>query len=240
MSGFAKALDRGLDVLEALVSRPDGLPYNELLRVVDIPPASFARLLKALTIRGYVEKSDTGRYFLGVGAYRLAEASRSASPLLLAAEGVLDRLVAQTQESAELVELHSHHMVFLDRRESPQAVVLKARPGSVFDLKPTNALGLVATAYRPDLPRDLGEPELQAIRQLGVACRLQNNDQVFRAAAPIFDANRRCVGALAVALPAFRLDDEIHHQLILLLRQEAAGISSTLGFPAMHPQETTP
>ena len=71
MAHFGKALDLGLDILEALQKAEQPLAFGELKEKLDIAPASFARFLKLLTGRGYVMQTAGGRYTVGWRAVEL-------------------------------------------------------------------------------------------------------------------------------------------------------------------------
>lgn len=231
------ALDKGLDILEALLDSDEPLRYGEIETRVGLAPASFARYLKTLHMRGYVRRQPDGRYALGLAALRLGVASRDVSPLLLASGETLDALVEATGETAELVEFDAEGFVFLDRRESPRSVVLRARPGSRFAYAGDNAITFVALAYdaygcvnksESKGVRAVSAKTTEAIRNAGVYDLIQNNGEAWRAAAPVFDRDGGCVGCLSIAAPAFRIDDETREACRRQLLDAARAVTAKL------------
>lgn len=198
------AIVRGMKILDVLGQADSGpVSYGQLRSQVDIPPASFARLLGDLVEIACVERTDEG-YRLGLKCVGLALAARDRRPLQLAAGDRLDRIVEATDEAAELVEFDRGLFIFLDRRQSPRAVVLQAQVGSRFPIHPSNAIGAVALAMGLPGRGRLDSRQGRQIRRTGFAQMLQNNGEVYRGAAALRDATGRCIGCLVVAAPAYR------------------------------------
>jgi len=66
------AVDRALDILEAISERESGLSNSNLARRLGIPKSSASSILRVLQGRGYVCRySDSGRYKLGVNVLTL-------------------------------------------------------------------------------------------------------------------------------------------------------------------------
>ncbi len=96
-----KSAGRILDVLELLAGLPQGIRLSDLARTLAIPKSSASGLLGTLVSRGYAESS--------AGGYRLANGYRGESwvggitgTLLRAGQPIMERLVADTGESAFL------------------------------------------------------------------------------------------------------------------------------------------
>jgi len=231
MPDFGKALTVGLDLLEALEQAKSPLSFAELSRRVQTSPASFTRFLKILVQRGYVQQMPDGAYALGWRLAQLGEKTLAESPLRIAATPHLRAIVDVTQESAECAVFEPDGFVFLDRVESPRSVVLKARPGSRFGLQDTTAVGRLAICLGlAHGPAECSPSEQEAIRQRGFAERLQNRDEVYRAAAAVFDGRGVCVGCLCIGAPAFRVGAAERQQFADLLKQHAADVSRALGW----------
>ncbi len=234
MNSFGKALTKGLDILEALQAAEEPQAFAELGRSVDVSSASFARFLKILVARGYVSQDESGRYRLGIRAAGLGLKALSASPLHEVARPHLDEIAAAAGESSELAvfekgNCESDRFVFLERVECPRSVVLKARPGSSFEIRGTTAVGDLATAFGWGPSRGLDGARASRIKSEGFCEKLQNNDECYRAAAPLFDRDGECIGALVVAAPAFRVGGREKRAIRKLLTEQAEAVSAKLG-----------
>jgi DNA-binding IclR family transcriptional regulator len=232
----AKALKRGLDILEIIAEGDAPATYGQLRARSDMPPASFGRALKLLAARGYVRRDDAGAYVLGPGAARIGIAALRGSSLYSIARRHLDAIVSDTRESAEAVEFDGGEFVFVDRVECTRSVVLRARPGSRFPIGRHTAIGMLAMATgRGGSRKGVCEAALRRIRGRGFAELLQNNDEVYRAAAAVLGHGGECVGCLCVAAPAFRVGRAERTRFETILRVHAREASRSLG----HPDETT-
>jgi DNA-binding IclR family transcriptional regulator len=221
------AFSRGLDILTALQGAQGPLGYGELRRQVRIPPATFARLVNELIELDCLERCEGG-YRLGLRCVGLALAARNDRPLQLAADEELRELVELTGESAELAEFAQGHFVFLDRRQSRQAVVLRAQIGSRFAIHPSNALGALAMAYGHSGSGQLDGEEAERIRRLRQAEMFQNRGEVYRVASALFDCPGRCIGCLTLAAPAYRATPERRETFLSVLQSHAQKVQCKL------------
>jgi DNA-binding IclR family transcriptional regulator len=90
----APALERGLDLLEAVAEAPpDGVGFTELAGRLGIPPASAARLLNILTRRQFLAKQpQTGGYQPGPALGRLVRQATQEARLRWHADRLLHAL----------------------------------------------------------------------------------------------------------------------------------------------------
>ncbi|MGV1036222.1 MAG: IclR family transcriptional regulator [Candidatus Nanopelagicales bacterium] len=78
MAETAQTLDRGLSVLSLLADSADGLTVTALARELGVSRAVVYRLTSTLVDRGFVRRSDDGRYSLGPQVARLGRRLDSA------------------------------------------------------------------------------------------------------------------------------------------------------------------
>jgi DNA-binding IclR family transcriptional regulator len=230
MAHFGKALDLGLDILEALQKSPEPLAFGELKEKLDIAPASFARFLKLLAERGYVMQNGGGRYTVGWRAVELGLAGLSRTSLNTIGRPALEEVMRVTQESAELAVFDDNDFLFIDREECPRSVILAARPGSRFPVSDHTAIGWLAMAHGiagkgPKVPA----AKLKKVLADGYAGKLQNNNEVFRGAAVLTNHKGQAIGALCVAAPAFRVKARAKKTFQTLLVQQARKTSKRMG-----------
>jgi len=224
-----KALTKGLDILEALAASDDALAFAELRGRVDVSPASFARFLRILCERGYAVQSSGG-YRLGWSSVKLGLAAREMSSVRELARPHLEEIAAATDESSELAVFESDEFIFLDRVECPRSVVLKARPGSSFPIRDGTAIGRLAIAMGCAPRRGgLAARAAKRVRHDLFAEMLQNDDEVYRSAAPIFGSGGGCIGCICVAAPAFRVGERERKAFRRLLGEHSRELSAKLG-----------
>lgn len=231
MPHFGKALDLGLDLLEALQKAGEPLSFKELQDQVAIAPASYARFLKLLCNRGYIHQDQDGHYSVGWRAVELGLAGLSQNSIQTISRPHLEALTRATGESSELAVFDRSDFLFLDRIESSRSIVLAAKPGSRFGISDHTAIGWLGIAW--DYPFTGKKPAAKTITQIrkaGYAGKLQNNGEVFRGAAAIHNYSGSCIGALCIAAPAFRTGKKEKKQFQELLIKHAGEISRALGF----------
>lgn len=226
---FGKALEKGLDLVERLAAGPAPLGFTDLRATLDVSPASFARFLKLLAARGYVAREASGKYHLGWRLAQLGQVALESSPLRRLSEPHLTAIREATQETAEVAAFQEGHFQFLARLESPQSILLRARPGSRFGISMETAIGALAKALGLGSGKPLPGKRGAAIRAELFADQFQNNNEAYRAAAAVSDATGRCIGCLIVAAPAFRVTLKQRRLFKQVLCVQARELSRALG-----------
>ena len=106
------------------------LGVSDLARRLGIGKSTAHRLVHTLTAEGLLERVPaTGRYRLSVAMQVLGASAQGASLLHGAATPVLDQLRNMTKETVQLAILDGRHVVYVERRESPQTIRLFGRIG---------------------------------------------------------------------------------------------------------------
>jgi len=227
--GPGKSLSVGLKILEAIQAAPEPITYVDLKKRVETSPASFSRFLKILLDSGYVRKNSDGRYVLSWRLIQLGAAALHSSPLRKLAEPHVKAIARDTQETSEYVTYDDDYFLVAVRIETPSSVTLRAPVGSAFRICDGTAMGILAIAFglsRHDAP---GE-DLERVRAVGLAEKIQNNGEVYRAAALIRDARGNPAGCLTVAAPAFRVAEEGKSRFQKVLLSRARDFSRELGY----------
>jgi DNA-binding IclR family transcriptional regulator len=237
--GGSRTLGRGLAVLKALGSHPDGATVAELSASTALDRAVLYRLLDTLTDSGFVVRdADTRRFHLGVALVELgARASRGLEVRRTALPG-MRAFMEQAREAVCLAVRDRTDVVVVDRVEPPGLFV---RVGYHVGFRHPLHVGahgraLLAHLDAPDrhvlVDRHpaLG-PELEATRARGYAV---SSDELERGAAgvaaAILDRAGRPIASVGVVAPSPRLADPSH--LGPRVRALALEISRRLGHTA--------
>ena len=134
-AGGVRSLHRSLDLLEVLevaASHGDHLALAELASAVGLPGPTVHRLLRTLVDRGLVRQRPDRRYTLG---YRLVPLGSAAGSLLDAnAQVVLDDLVAELGETANLAVLAGHRAQYVAQVPSQYSMRMFTRVGHRVEL----------------------------------------------------------------------------------------------------------
>ncbi|QQE77958.1 IclR family transcriptional regulator [Alicyclobacillus sp. SO9] len=127
----APALEKGLDILEALSVSSVPQTLTELSRTLDRSPSELFRMIGLLEKRGYIIKDNYG-YYLSLKLYELAHTHSLVGHILRAARQPMRDLSVVTRESCHLSILHNDELLVLAQEESPEKVRLSIEVGSKF------------------------------------------------------------------------------------------------------------
>ncbi len=165
------ALEKGLDLLEALAAQPEPRSQTDLARALGRSPSEIFRMLACLERRGYIVKEPaSGRYRLTLRLYELAHTHTPVDQLLHAAEAPMRDLARRIRESVHLSVLSDGKLLVLSQVESQNRTRVSVEIGARFPAVLT-ASGRILLAHLPqeDLRALLARDEDWA--RLGLAAR---------------------------------------------------------------------
>lgn len=210
-----RSVATALDVLDCFAVDRD-LGVSEIAQRLGIAKSTAHRVLVTLLSRGLVERSEDGRYELGLHLHELGQLAQARHLLRYRAMGVLRALSNQTGLAVMLCVADGADVVALDRVEPAPLITSLAHVGARFPGHLTSA-GKVLAAFNPEVaqarrsagfrPRVPGSPCTSAewerllaeVRRKGYAySRDEFVPGVASLAVPLFDAQRRVAAALLV------------------------------------------
>jgi DNA-binding IclR family transcriptional regulator len=242
------SVDRALSLLDALADLPSGARVGELARRTSINPSTVSRLLGTLMDRGFVDRDDdTGRYRLGLRLVAYADAVLAGLDVRAIARPHLERLVAQTGETATLSVPGETQPFTIDFVPSPSNVASGAELGRP-NITHATVTGKLMLAFG-SLPLDrLGpEPyerfsertltsraelsrEVDRVRREGVAYGHEEREPGLNAVgAPVLGREQALVAMLSIQGPASRLHVSRLPALASLLTEAANAVGAALG-----------
>lgn len=224
--GGVQSVDRALDILELLASRPGTLGVTEIARGTGLAPGTAHRLLVGLAQRGWVRQDPGRRYGVGPAALRLGGAA--STKLAAVAAPFLRAAVEATGETANLASLDGDVMVYVAQSPSPHTLRIFAEVGRPVPLHSTAVGKVVLAGMDPGLaqellagtglvartPRTLTDPddlraELDRVRAQGWAMDDEEQELGVRCVAvPVGTGSERARMALSVSGPTERMSRE--------------------------------
>jgi IclR family acetate operon transcriptional repressor len=256
------SVDRALALLDALAELPSGARVGELAQRTGINQSTVSRLLGTLMARGFVDRDEaTTRYRLGLRLVAYADAVLAGLDVRAIARPHLERLVAQTGETATLSVPGDTQPFTIDFVPSPSNVASRAELGRP-SVTHATVTGKLLLAFGP-LPLDrLGpEPyerftdrtlttsadlarEVDRVRAEGVAYGREEREPGLNAVgAPVLGRERALTAMLSIQGPANRLPARRMSGLASLLRDAANAVGAALGGqlqPVPHGQARAP
>jgi IclR family transcriptional regulator, acetate operon repressor len=241
-----KSLNRAVDLLQAVASRPDGVSAAELARITGLPRSTVTRTLHTLADGGLVEQGE--RWTLGYELVRLARAADPYRGLIETARPLLGRLRDTTDESALLALIRGRPGIEIVLQLDPNRHVGVSSWVGVDVPLHASAAGKLALAELTDdelgawldarplteyTASTLADPdaltaELVRVRRNGWAELLDElEDGLTSLAMPVRATDGELVAAVGISGPTFRLRRTRRRQLVEELRAAAAELEET-------------
>lgn len=141
------ALEKGLDLLEALAALAVPQSLAELANRLERSSSELFRMLNCLERRGYImRESVSGKYALSLKLFTLAHAHSLTDKLLRAARRPMQTFTEKFRESCHLSVLERGQLLVVAQQESPERVRISIEVGGTFDPRST-ASGRLLLAY---------------------------------------------------------------------------------------------
>lgn len=242
------ALEKGLDILEALSAAAVPQSLAELAVLLARSRNELFRMLNCLERRGYVARDPvSSKYSLSLKLYTLAHAHSMVDKLVRAARVPMQALTERFRESCHLSVLERGRLLVVAQQESPDRVRLSIEVGGSFDPERTASGRLllahldeaerraaleeaVVRAGRPARGGAAWERALAEIRQQGVSAAESETVEGVRDLA-VLVGNPAAGVMAALAITRLHRRGERTEESVLLegIRETAAVITRTLG-----------
>ncbi|MBB4662830.1 IclR family transcriptional regulator [Conexibacter arvalis] len=253
-TGEAKALVKGIALLDELLARPGGATLADLARATGLSKPTAHRLLASLLDARLARLHDDGSYALGPHCLALGGGFLDGVDLRREALPVMRELAQTTGETCHLGVLAGiggragAEVVYIEKVDSRHAVRMQSRVGATQPAL-TTALGrailsrsdaatveaVLAAGVEPRTVRTTTDPEalralLARTRERGVAVDdVENEPGVRCVGAAIVDHAGRPVAALSVSGPETRITEQEAERVAPLVREAAAAVSRAIG-----------
>lgn len=241
----APALEKGLDIIELLATREQGLGQTEIARELGRTVGEIFRMLVVLTDRGFLAVDpETDRYSLTTKLFEVANRTPLIKRLTTLAGPVMRKLTASVNQSAHLGIISDDVVLIVGQVDPPGNHTMSIRLGARVNLWRASS-GRVILAYEDEdrlaehfarVPLPPGSSEEQIRAELAdIRARGHEITDSFVArgivniACPVFDHTGHAVAALTVP-HLERYNDPITFQVCSDRTIEAANeMSAALG-----------
>lgn len=244
-----QALDRALDVLEALAAR-GGMTLSELAGQLDQSPATMHRVLAALEHRKYVEcGTERQEWFVGAEAFRLGSAFLRRTNVVESSRPVMRDLMMRTGETSNLGIERDGDVLFVSQIETHESIRAFFPPGtraplhasgigkallSAFDDGRLEAF-IRATSFTRFTDKTIASADqlreaVRQIRERGYSLDDEERTIGMRCvAAPVRNGYGEVVAGISVSGPTIRMSDAKVREMGRLVIEAAAEASRKLG-----------
>ncbi|PZW40795.1 IclR family transcriptional regulator [Humitalea rosea] len=217
MEGTVRAVDRALVILKAFHEEDGALTLAEVARRAGLHLTTALRLLGTLEGHGFITRLPAGGYLLGPTLLLLGDVFRRSLRLEDHVMPALDRLRAESRESATFFVREGDQRRCLFRLDSPQLVRDHARVGEV------QPLGRGAHGRALIVFEDTPPPRLPIIS------RGERLREIAAIAAPVLDATGAVVGSVGISVPLYRFDAAAETLCAPLVLREAIAMTRAMG-----------
>jgi DNA-binding IclR family transcriptional regulator len=216
----APALEKGLDIVEALAKEPEGLSSAEISSRLGRPMGQLFRMLVVLQQRGYVSyQADSERYELTLKLFEIAHGLGPVKRLNLVAAPLMKELSQEIGQSCHLVVYYAGKGHIVVQQNAPSARVLSVRLGAEAPLY-DSCSGHILLAFAEDadreemleaVPSTHRKPSAQALSRIVERVRSDGSESIPSAQIhgvqdigyPVFDHTGRVAAALVIPFLAF-------------------------------------
>lgn len=256
----ARGLDRNqligsvagtLQLLELYAEGHHDIALGAFVKWSGRPKGSVHRMLATLVNLGFLEQdAGTGRYRQTLKLWRLGVPALEGLDLVTNARPHLQALMKATDETVHLAspDETSGEVIYVSKFESPRSIRVQTQIGrlvpswctatgrSILAFNPAMADEVLARPLAPLTPFTVVDPEriraiLARVARDGHAVAIkERNIEMGGIAAPVRDHSGRVVAACGVAIPAFRMDDELIARHTPHVMRVARAISCDLGY----------
>lgn len=225
------------------------LRLSALARELGLGKSTAHLLLRTLHEDGIVDFDPvSSTYRVGLRVFEIGATAVEQGGFGTRLIGAMENLARRCNESVSLGVLSAGSVLFVQRIESPEVLRADIRPGTRMPLHASaSGKALLATMSDAEFERHLPDPHLPAsarltlrerdallaemylVRAQGYARQIDEFvDGIAAVAAPIFDAGDRPLGALSIAGPASRFDEDVWSRLLLPAASEMSRLCGAL------------
>ena len=246
-SGSAKALSKGLALVDILASSGRPMRQVDLIEASGLPRPSVIRILDALCKMDVLRQS-AGVYELGPRLAAWGQAFLDRLELPRQATDIMEGLVELSGETCFLGVRDRSSVLYVAAVNSPQPVRPAARVGFHNPLYTTGIGKVLLAALSPEerepllhyplearTPNTITDPDVLAAELDAVLTRgysiddIENEEGVRCVAAPVFDHTGATVAAISVSAPAYRFTIEDVARLAPDVLVATAELSARIG-----------
>lgn len=242
------AIHKALDVLLLFREKRLAISVEEISQLLSLPRSSVYRYVRILGEKGFLEKTTTQEYRLGLAFLELSRHMLASNrDVRLTALPAMKRIAEQVHESVSLMRLYHRQAICIESIEGWHALRVTIERGRTQPLH-AGASSKLLLAYLDEndwqeyvdlpLPRftdntptdfDALKAELRMIRQQGYSVSSGEIDAGAKAiAVPLINPRGEVIAALSIEGPITRMDDDRIVAYLDILRQEADLINREL------------
>lgn len=238
-------LSRTFEVLNLVADSKDGITYTEVSQECsDIAIATLARLLKSMVQEKLLQKSGSGKYYLGSAAVNFAHKAVSLNSTEEIIRPLVEKLAEVAEQSAVYFEMDGDAAKIIAKKEWPGSLVYRqvgARNERVFThpcaltalaFDEENVVEFLIKAKKPKTKeKELFLSYLEDIRSKGFFLGNDPGYPCSRAIQPVFK-NGKIKGVIGISMISQNLDPKVLDKYCKIVKEYAKQASDRLSMAA--------
>jgi len=245
-----QSIERVLDIIEALSTEQEGLGVSELSRRIGLHKSTTHRLLATLVRRGYVARSDSGCYRVGLKLIETVSYYINSLELQTEARPYIAQITTELGLTAHLGVLEGDQVVYIERMDVFSGIKLYSQIGLRMHAY-CSSLGkcLLSGFSRPQLEKVMADcsfnkftphtlssldelyTALKEVRVRGWAMdNLEYSLNNRCIGAPIYDYRGEIIAAISASGPPTTLTEDRITEVAAYVRDKALAISRSIGY----------
>jgi len=245
-----KTLEKAFKIIE-LIEEHDGLKFNDLIELTAFKKSTVHRFLSFLIKNNYIRKDKkTTKYVLGIKFLRISTKVLSNINIRDIAEEHLYELSKATGETVHLAMLIGDEVIYIEKKESTQAIRMISQVGKMARLYCTGVgKAILAFQNKRFIGKKLDEinfkkytnntivnredliEELKSIKKMGFSLDREENEKgICCIAAPIRNHDGEVIASISVSAVKIRMDIEGLLKYKDMILEKADLISRSLGY----------
>lgn len=241
------SVSRALETLEFLASANGPKTLNEICEHLKAPKTSMNPIIYTLMEKKFIQHGDSSRnYIIGPASYMIGCGYMEQFNILKYIHDMMNEIVAKCGETCYFATLNHADVFYILKADSPQMLRMVSSVGTSFPAYATS-LGkamlagksrseievLYPNGFRPLTSKTITDIDtfmqaLEQTRSQGYATDEEESYLYVRCRAVPILLNTTPVAALSISTPAFRLDEEKEHLILLLLKTYKAKIEDVI------------
>ena len=241
---------KALAIINLLAGQEEPMALTRISSFLGLSAGTTHHLLTSLKQEHFVEQDPvTRRYGIGLRLFEIALSNNYYQKLARKAGPVLEKLSAETGESANLAVLLDGQIVYIAQRHSTQMMKTFVQLGERSPVHCTGVGKILISGLSVEeieqitakhgmkkyTPRTIDTlegllEEIEKVKKQHYAVdRGEREEGVVCVAAPVYNSAKKKVAAISVSGPTSRIRDKELAQIIDLLQNSARNLSSLLG-----------
>lgn len=237
---------RVLQIMDLLTAAREPMRLADISRALEIPKSTLLPILQTMTEHRYLEKDGADRYSLGIALMGASAAAGKRYTPQKYIKASLKELVEKFSETCYYGVLDGNRVLYLEKVESPQPLGMLTAIGHRL---PAYATGIGKALLTDHTPAQLEElypqgltpltgktvsdipalaAQLEEARERGYAWEIEESTDHIRCFAVPVRSQGKITGAISMAIPLFRYQEEKREAIIAALQKNAACLGNLL------------